>query len=270
MSHILQLDSRLRFIILSDGDKTFPCPSRPSRIEQVNVPSTFAPPKALYKARALEYFRQHQELTDDDWVLHLDEETLVDEHCIQTCITFIENTSYEFGQGIILYNTVNYYENYLLVSTTRPQARPIQPSPAQSNSTYPSSYLLIDVRRNLPLQRRSRSFSNPTRPHPPYNLRLPRQLPPLLWQSRKRCNLGYVLYSRRFLVRRPRQQGRIWIRIHTEYCERAGELYLCGFHEAEKEMVEGNVDCWTLGQGYGSFMGYELFGGAYGCDLLVG
>lgn len=52
----------------------------------------------MYKARALEYFRIRAQLGPEDWVLHLDEETLIDEHCIRACIDFIERCpEYNYG-----------------------------------------------------------------------------------------------------------------------------------------------------------------------------
>lgn len=60
-----------------------------------SVPEDFSPPEAKYKARALEYFRLIQELTPADWILHLDEETNMDEHAIRQCIEVMER-----GEGI--------------------------------------------------------------------------------------------------------------------------------------------------------------------------
>jgi cellulose synthase/poly-beta-1,6-N-acetylglucosamine synthase-like glycosyltransferase len=53
------------------------------------VPSAYRALKAKYKARSLEWFRQKMELQDDDWVLHLDEETILDEYAIKTCLDFM-------------------------------------------------------------------------------------------------------------------------------------------------------------------------------------
>ncbi|KAF1975494.1 hypothetical protein BU23DRAFT_566608 [Bimuria novae-zelandiae CBS 107.79] len=69
------------------------------------LPASYTPKKATHKARALEYFRQQQRLTKKDWVLHLDEETLIDGHVAQTCIDFIERRDREMqmaAQGIII------------------------------------------------------------------------------------------------------------------------------------------------------------------------
>src|SRR5689334_17901731 len=63
------------------------------------VPAEFKPSKAKYKARSLEWFRVNMQLDEDDWVLHIDEETLLDEYCIQSCIDFItKQTNADIGQ----------------------------------------------------------------------------------------------------------------------------------------------------------------------------
>lgn len=68
-------------------------------IEIVQTPKEFSPRNAKYKARALEYFRIDRVLSNDDWVLHLDEETCIDEHTLRSCLEFIERSSgSDFGQ----------------------------------------------------------------------------------------------------------------------------------------------------------------------------
>lgn len=52
---------------------------------------------ARHKARALEWYRIQCQLTAEDWVLHLDEETELDDFAIQTCIDFIERGSEDIG-----------------------------------------------------------------------------------------------------------------------------------------------------------------------------
>ncbi|KAF2844911.1 glycosyltransferase family 2 protein, partial [Plenodomus tracheiphilus IPT5] len=53
------------------------------------------------------------------WVLHLDEETLNDDHVVQTCIDFIERREREMqmaAQGIIMYNAYRYRDSWLLTA----------------------------------------------------------------------------------------------------------------------------------------------------------
>ena len=54
-------------------------------VDLLQVPFTFNPAKAKYKARGLQYFGQSMKLDENDWVFHLDEETLVDEYAILAC-----------------------------------------------------------------------------------------------------------------------------------------------------------------------------------------
>lgn len=68
----------------------------------VNVPEGFVSGKARYKARALEYFRESQVLTKEDWVLHLDEECIIDDHVIQACLDFIERGTDDIGMVSVL------------------------------------------------------------------------------------------------------------------------------------------------------------------------
>lgn len=56
------------------------------------VPMDYTPKKAKFKARALEWFRISQKLQNDDWILHLDEETYVDNYGIRTCLDVIERS----------------------------------------------------------------------------------------------------------------------------------------------------------------------------------
>ncbi|KAI2609827.1 glycosyl transferase family group 2-domain-containing protein [Hypoxylon fragiforme] len=74
------------------------------------VPSSYKPRKAKYKARALEWFRIDRKIQDDDWVLYLDEETMIDEYTVKTCVEFIsKQDSVDLGTGVIHYNGHNYW-----------------------------------------------------------------------------------------------------------------------------------------------------------------
>jgi hypothetical protein len=78
------------------------------------VPSNFQTKYAKYKARALEYFRQQMKLSGDDWVLHLDEESILMMPDLYQCIDFILSGKFKFGRGVILYNSHEYFKNELL------------------------------------------------------------------------------------------------------------------------------------------------------------
>lgn len=85
-----QLDSRIRFQIIVDQELREELKRKvPDFVELLLVPRKFSPPKAKYKARALEYARIAQQLNSHDWVLHLDEETQIDEFAVKTCLDFI-------------------------------------------------------------------------------------------------------------------------------------------------------------------------------------
>lgn len=83
-------------------------------IKIVVVPNTFGTKYAKYKARALEYFRKYIQLKNEDWILHLDEESVLKKSDLHQCIEFILEDKYKWGQGVILYNSYQYFQNILL------------------------------------------------------------------------------------------------------------------------------------------------------------
>ncbi|KAL3470109.1 glycosyl transferase family group 2-domain-containing protein [Aspergillus californicus] len=105
----------LRFHVVVDGgsehvfDK-----SLPSYVHLDYVPVSFKPQRAMYKARALEFFRRKHKLTPLDWVLHLDEESEINQEVITACLDFIERGDADIGMGTILYNAANHWKNSFL------------------------------------------------------------------------------------------------------------------------------------------------------------
>lgn len=98
MRHCNKIDQRISFYIVTEENTAVRLSERLvhiCHIPVVSVPASFSPPKAKYKARALEYFRIQQRFTSADWILHLDEETYMDEHAVRACIDVIE-----CGEGI--------------------------------------------------------------------------------------------------------------------------------------------------------------------------
>ncbi|XP_076640753.1 beta-1,4-mannosyltransferase egh [Halictus rubicundus] len=80
------------------------CPHR--RIREVVVPPNYRTSSgALFKARALQYCLENSvnELVDNDWIVHLDEETLLTENSIFGILNFILDGKHQFGQGLITY-----------------------------------------------------------------------------------------------------------------------------------------------------------------------
>lgn len=61
--------------------------------------------KTLYKARALQYCLEDNvnTLDDGDWIVHLDEETVLTKASVIGILNFIEKGTASFGQGIISY-----------------------------------------------------------------------------------------------------------------------------------------------------------------------
>jgi hypothetical protein len=89
---------------------------RPLDVPHLLVPADFRPRHARYKARALEYFRQQQHFGPGDWVLHLDEESVLDAHGLQACIDYCERSPYLYGQGAIFYNNHEFWRRPILAA----------------------------------------------------------------------------------------------------------------------------------------------------------
>ncbi|KAK7503823.1 hypothetical protein BaRGS_00004946 [Batillaria attramentaria] len=64
------------------------------------------PHGTLFKARALQYSLEPEVdiLSDDDWIIHLDEETLLTEDAVVGIINFVSEGRHHFGQGVITYS----------------------------------------------------------------------------------------------------------------------------------------------------------------------
>ena len=82
----------------------------------ISVPDDYVPPNGtLFKARSLHYALGVSAATAEDWLVHLDEETLFDQETIWAIFNFIEQETTavgqhqrpypRIGQGIILYGT---------------------------------------------------------------------------------------------------------------------------------------------------------------------
>lgn len=84
------------------------------RIREVVVPREYRTKSgALFKSRALQYCLEDSVniLNSTDWIVHLDEETLLTENCVRGIINFVLDGKYPFGQGLITYaneNVVNW------------------------------------------------------------------------------------------------------------------------------------------------------------------
>lgn len=84
------------------------------RIREIVVPKEYKTRTgALFKSRALQYCLEDtvNVLNDNDWIVHLDEETLLTENCVRGIINFVLDGKHPFGQGLITYaneNVVNW------------------------------------------------------------------------------------------------------------------------------------------------------------------
>ncbi|PVD35000.1 hypothetical protein C0Q70_06281 [Pomacea canaliculata] len=90
-------------------DQTLNLPSM-ERVREVVVPADFRPKNgSLFKARALQYCLEPgvDTLGDEDWIVHLDEETLLTEDAVVGIVNFISTGSrHQFGQGVVTYSKV--------------------------------------------------------------------------------------------------------------------------------------------------------------------
>ena len=83
-------------------------------IRQVVVPHDYRTKTgALYKSRALQYALEPDvnQLLPDDYIVHLDEETLLTENSVRGILNFASSHEYDIGQGLITYaneTIVNY------------------------------------------------------------------------------------------------------------------------------------------------------------------
>lgn len=77
-----------------------------SRCREIVVPGDYKTSTgALYKARALQYALEPTVniLSPGDWIVHLDEETILTEEAAIGIINFAGSGVYSFGQGVIIY-----------------------------------------------------------------------------------------------------------------------------------------------------------------------
>ncbi|XP_065158083.1 beta-1,4-mannosyltransferase egh [Atheta coriaria] len=76
------------------------------RIREIVVPPQYRTKTgALFKARALQYCLEDSVniLADSDWIVHLDEETLLTENSVRGILNFVMDGKHQFGQGLITY-----------------------------------------------------------------------------------------------------------------------------------------------------------------------
>ncbi|XP_077295047.1 beta-1,4-mannosyltransferase egh [Arctopsyche grandis] len=81
--------------------------SKQGCVREIVVPSSYSTKTgALFKARALQYCLEdsiNKDLGDTDWIVHLDEETLLTENSVRGILNFVMDGKHQFGQGLITY-----------------------------------------------------------------------------------------------------------------------------------------------------------------------
>ncbi|KAI8616200.1 glycosyl transferase family group 2-domain-containing protein [Chytriomyces sp. MP71] len=105
--HLERMHPAIRVHVLTDEPYFF------EGINCYTCPKAFGTAHSKYKARALEWYRQTMRFTEHDWVLHLDEESVIDDESVRRVVEFIEyEKEFHFGQGVIFYNQYKYWNNW--------------------------------------------------------------------------------------------------------------------------------------------------------------
>jgi cellulose synthase/poly-beta-1,6-N-acetylglucosamine synthase-like glycosyltransferase len=106
--HLEAIDPCIRVHVLTDEPHFF------DNINCFTCPKSFQTQNSKYKARALEWYRLTMRYSKYDWILHLDEESVIDDESVRACLDFIRyEKDYTWGQGLILYNQYRYWKNWI-------------------------------------------------------------------------------------------------------------------------------------------------------------
>lgn len=95
----------VNFMIEVVTDKAINLPKH-RRLREVVVPAEYKTKTgALFKSRALQYCLEDNVniLANTDWIVHLDEETLLTENSVRGVLNFVLDGQHQFGQGLITY-----------------------------------------------------------------------------------------------------------------------------------------------------------------------
>lgn len=102
------LDTGLEnFLIEVVTDKPINLPKH-HRTREIVVPANYQTKTgALFKSRALQYCLEDgvNLLNNTDWIVHLDEETLLTENSVRGIVNFVLDGKHAFGQGLITVST---------------------------------------------------------------------------------------------------------------------------------------------------------------------
>lgn len=96
-------------VVIDMGDNVALLPQRDSDVRTITVPSDYQTPNgSRFKARALHYALTHSSISDDTWIVHLDEETQPTSSGIKGICKFIHESETanrpRIGQGSLLYH----------------------------------------------------------------------------------------------------------------------------------------------------------------------
>ncbi|XP_013402914.1 beta-1,4-mannosyltransferase egh [Lingula anatina] len=91
------------FEVVTDRQIDIP---KQNHVREILVPMTYKTKKgSMYKARALQYCLEDgvNYISDEDWIVHLDEETLLTRDSVIGILNFVNEGTHQFGQGVITY-----------------------------------------------------------------------------------------------------------------------------------------------------------------------
>jgi egghead protein (zeste-white 4 protein) len=103
---IKSLSNKINWTIEIVTDKELNLKFQNKNIKQIVVPSDYIPPNNVkFKGRALHYAVSASDANNNDWIIHLDEETRFNHKTILGILEHIRNNNddYKIGQGVILY-----------------------------------------------------------------------------------------------------------------------------------------------------------------------
>lgn len=104
------------FVIEIVSDKQINVPDEEEMIREIVVPKGYTTKNnTLYKARALNYCLESHvnTLASNDWIVHLDEETLLTESSLHGILHFTTETNADIGQGPISYANGEVIKNWI-------------------------------------------------------------------------------------------------------------------------------------------------------------
>lgn len=103
------------FVVEIVSDKPVQC-TETNKIREIVVPKSYTTKNnSMFKARALNYCLENHvnELAGNDWIVHLDEETLLTKDSISGILHFIKEGNADIGQGPISYANGKVIKNWI-------------------------------------------------------------------------------------------------------------------------------------------------------------